>query len=116
MTDDREIVGDEQIREIELPLEILHQVEDLRLDRNIECRHRLVEHHQGRVEGQRSRYADSLALATGELVGIAVGVFWVETHNRKESLHFFDAVDLGLPFVHRYWLRHDACHSHAVSY
>ena len=43
---DGEIVGDEEIREAELTLELVEQVDDLRLDRDVERRDRLVEHHQ----------------------------------------------------------------------
>ena len=38
----RQIVGDEQVRQPELVLQVREQVEDLRLDRHVERRHRLV--------------------------------------------------------------------------
>ena len=73
MTDDSEVVGDEHQREVESILEVDEQVDDLRLDRHVQRRDRLVgEDHVG-LDGQRPGEADALALATGELVGVAVG-------------------------------------------
>ena len=43
---DGQVVRDEQVRQLELLLEIPEQVEDLRLDRDVERRHRLVEDEQ----------------------------------------------------------------------
>ena len=56
------------------PLLQLHeQVDDLRLDRDVERRHRLVADEQARLERQRAGDADALALAAGELVRVALG-------------------------------------------
>ena len=69
--DDREVVRDEEIGELEVVLQRLEQVEDLRLDRHVERRDRLVGDDEVRVDGERARDADSLALAARELVRIA---------------------------------------------
>ena len=58
--------------EAELVLQVLEQVDDAGLDRDVERRHRLVEHEQLRVERERAGDADALALAAGELVRVAV--------------------------------------------
>src|SRR5918995_5978605 len=71
--DDGEVVGDEQIRQRELGLELLEQVDDLRLDRDVERGDRLVQDDEVRVEGEGARDADALTLAAGELVRIAAG-------------------------------------------
>ena len=65
---DRQVVGDEQVRQAELALQVLEQVDDLRLDRHVERRHRLVADDQLRVQAERPGDADALALAAGELV------------------------------------------------
>ena len=70
--DDREIVADEQQREAEPALQVLEQVDDLRLDRHVERRHRLVADDEVGLGGERAGDADALALAAGELVGPAV--------------------------------------------
>src|SRR3954471_2454921 len=64
--DDSEIVGDEEVREPELLLQVLEQVEDLRLDRDVERRDGLVAHDQLRIQGECARDADALALPAGE--------------------------------------------------
>ena len=68
VADDREVVRDEEVREVELLLQALEQVDDLRLDRHVECGHRLVGDHEVGVQGEGAREADALALAARELV------------------------------------------------
>src|SRR5581483_12325298 len=53
-------------------LKTSHQVQDLRADRDVERRDRLVGDDQLRVQRQRAGQAEALALAAGELVRIAV--------------------------------------------
>ena len=55
-----------------LALQLLDQVDDLRLDRHVERRDRLVGDDEVRIGGQRARDADALLLPAGELVRIAV--------------------------------------------
>ena len=52
-------------------LERLEQVEDLRLDRDVERGDRLVGDDQVRIDRERAGDADPLALAAGELVRVA---------------------------------------------
>ena len=61
--DDGEVVGDEEVSEPQLLLEIVEQVEDLALDRDVERRDRLVAHDEVRVEREHPGDADALALA-----------------------------------------------------
>ena len=63
VADDVEVVGDEDVGEAELALQVLEQVEDLRLHRDVERRDRLVADDQLRVDGERAGDADALALA-----------------------------------------------------
>ena len=72
--DDGEIVGDEEVGEAELALQIVQQVDDLRLDRHVERRDRLVGDDELRARGERPGDADALALAAGEFVRIAAHV------------------------------------------
>jgi hypothetical protein len=66
-------------------LQVLQQVDDLRLDRHVERRHRLVADDQLRAPGQRPGDADALALAAGELVRIALGVSGAGRPRRSSS-------------------------------
>src|SRR5439155_6330732 len=64
---DRKVVGDEQVRETKLRLEIFQQVDDLRLDRDVEGRDRLVADDERGLDGERARDAHALTLSAGEL-------------------------------------------------
>ncbi len=69
----RHVVRDEQVGEAQFRLEVEHQVHDLRLDRDVQRRDRLVGDDQPGVQGERPGDADALALAAGELVREAPG-------------------------------------------
>ena len=70
--DDGDVVRDEQIGEAELLLQIAQEVDDLRLHRDVERRHRLVADDEARIERQGAGDADPLALTAGEFVRVAV--------------------------------------------
>ena len=53
-------------------LKVHQQVDDLRLHRNIERRHRLVADDEQRLESERPRDDDALSLAPGEFVRKAI--------------------------------------------
>src|SRR5438270_7639461 len=86
---DREVVGDEQVGQLQLVLQVLQQVDDASLNRHVEGGHRLVEYEEVGVEGQGAGDADALPLSPRELVGVAVGVLGVEAHEAHE---FADAL------------------------
>ena len=69
--DDAQVVRDEDDTEVQLALQLLQQVEDLGLDRDVQRRDRLVGDDQHRVGHQRAGDADALALAAGEGVRVA---------------------------------------------
>jgi hypothetical protein len=73
LRDDAEVVRDHYDRGVELALQTLDQLEDLRLDRDVERGGRLIGDQQLRVVCQRHRDHRALAHAAGELVGIGVG-------------------------------------------
>ena len=77
VADDGQIVGDEQVGDAELALQVLEQVDDLGPDRHVEGRDRLVGDDEVRLQGQGPGDPDALALATGEGVRVTVGgVLW----------------------------------------
>ncbi len=69
-----QVVRDEEDGQVVLLLQVLEQVEDLRLHRDVEGRDDLVAHQQLRLEHQGPGDADALALAARELAGPAVAV------------------------------------------
>ena len=84
--DHREVVGDEQVGQAELGLELVQQVDHAGLDGDVERRHRLVEHEQLGLQRQRPGDADPLPLAAGELLRVAVGVVGSRPTSRSSSL------------------------------
>ncbi len=68
--DHPEIVRDDDQRDAEPAGQLLHQLEDLRLDRHVERRRRLVGDDQLGVAGQCDRDHDALAHAARELMRI----------------------------------------------
>jgi hypothetical protein len=91
--DDGEVVGDEEVGQPELVLQVLEEVDHLGLDRHVESRHRLVADDELGSQRHGPCDADALALTAGELVRIPVVVLGVETHPREEVLDLaLDAV------------------------
>ena len=66
-----QVVRDEEQREAEALLQIVEQVQDLRLDRDVERRDGLVGDDEARLDGERAGDADALALPAAELVRVA---------------------------------------------
>ena len=70
--DHRQIVRNKQICQAERFLHVLEQVQDLRLDRDVESGDRLVANQQIRFQRQRPREPDPLALTAGETMRVTV--------------------------------------------
>ena len=83
----RQVVGDEHVRQVQLVLQVLQQVHHLGLDGHVERGDRLVGDDQLGLQGQGPGDADALALAAGELVGVAVVVLRGQAHQRQQVLH-----------------------------
>jgi hypothetical protein len=66
--DHAQVVADEQVGDAEFALQVLQQVEDLRLHRHIQRRDRLVRDDQRRLQRERPRDAQALALAARKFV------------------------------------------------
>ena len=64
---DAEVVGDEEVRDLLLRLELDEQVEDRRLDGDVERRGRLVADDELRVAGERPRDREALLEPAREL-------------------------------------------------
>src|SRR5436309_2502074 len=75
---------DEQICQPELLLQVLEQVHDLRLNRYVERRHRLIAHDKLRIERKRPRDADPLALPAREFVRIAAAMLGFESDKSQQ--------------------------------
>src|SRR5262249_9736424 len=91
--DDREIVADEEQRQSELALQILQEIDYLRLDRHVECRDGLVANDELGLRSQRAGDANALALTAGEFVWPAINGVPRQAYLVHEMRHAL--VDLG---------------------
>ena len=87
VTNHRQVMRNEQVGQVELFLQVFEQVDDLRLDRHIERRDRLVADDKRWVDCQGARNADTLALTAGELVRVAVDEVGIEANDLEQLLH-----------------------------
>ena len=87
VADHREVVRDEDVGEAELALQIGEQVDDLRLDRDVERRDRLVADDQLGAQREGAGDADPLSLAARELRREAVVVLGVQADELHQLLH-----------------------------
>src|SRR5688572_9059900 len=87
MLNEPQVVGDEEIGEPELFLQLEEQIHHLRLNRHIERRYRLVGNDERRIERERPGHPYSLALATAELVRIAIEGPGIEADELVEVEH-----------------------------
>ena len=78
--DDREVVGDKQVRDLELHLQVLEQVYDACLDRDVQGGDGLVEQQDLGACGQGAGDGNALALASRELGRKAVDVVGIDAH------------------------------------
>src|SRR3981081_33281 len=67
----RKVVADEDVGEPKPGLQIAQQVQDLRTNRDVQRRYRLVANDELRFDRERPRDGDALALAAGKLVWVA---------------------------------------------
>ena len=111
--DDRDVVGDEQVRELVLLLEVHQQVQHLSLDRDVEGGDGLVPDDEARAERQRPRDADALALPPGELVGELVHALGAKPHALEQRGDPLPLLLAGRDLVHGEWLADDASNRHA---
>ena len=80
-------VRDEQVREAQALLQVLQEVEHLRLHRHVERRYRLVADDELGLGGERTGDPDALALAARELVRIAGRHGRGEPHELQQLRH-----------------------------
>ena len=79
-----EVVRDEEIGQLQLFLKLHQEIDDLRLNRHVEGRDRLVGDDERRIQRQRARDADPLPLPSAELVRIAIQMGRIETDETKQ--------------------------------
>src|SRR3989442_11672387 len=74
LANDAEVVGDQEVRQLLLPWDVSQQVQDLRLDRDIQGARRFIEQEKFRFGCEGSSNRDPLSLASGELMRKSIEV------------------------------------------
>ena len=67
-------MGNKDVGQITLFLQLYQKVEYLRLNGNVQCRDRLIADHHLRIDAQCTGNANTLTLTARELMGIAIHV------------------------------------------
>src|SRR6185437_5211086 len=111
--DDAEIMADEEIGEAEGLAQLDEEVQHLRLDRDVERRHRLVADDEFRLHRQRPGDADAGALPAGELMRVAAHIGRVEADAAQQLVDIGGEFGAGDDAVHRGRLANDVAHPHA---
>jgi hypothetical protein len=111
--DNRQIMADQDVGEGELSLELLEEVQDLGLDGDVECACWLIADDDIRAERKGARDGDALALATGELVGVAGAGIGGEAAADEELGGACGAILRGADGVDVEWLFDDVGDAHA---
>ncbi len=107
MADDPEVVGDEDVGERELLLEVIEEIQHLRLDRDVQGRDGLVGDDQLRPECEGPRDPDPLPLAAGEFMREPVVVLRRETDGLEQVLDPLAATLLVVDPVDLEWAADD---------
>ena len=91
-------MGDEEQSQLALLLQVGEHAQDLRLDRDVEHRHRLVADEALRLEHERRRDRDPLALPSGELMRVALAeALRIQSDVFERALHPPSCSDLRIP-------------------
>ena len=80
MLDHCKVMGDEEIGQAELVLQVLQKIDNLRLHRDVERADRLVADDKVWLDREGAGDADALALASAELVRVALHEFGREAY------------------------------------
>src|SRR5215831_9389514 len=77
-------MSNEHIGQAEPVAQRFEQIDDLRLDRHIERRHRLIAYDEIGLCRERTGYPDTLTLTAAELVRVSVQHLRVEPHDAEQ--------------------------------
>ena len=99
--DDRQVVADEHQGQAEVAAEVGQQVQDLRLDRDVERAGRLVADHDAGAHHQGTGDGHALALAARELGRQALALFGGETDAGQHLAHARPSLGVGHALGHQ---------------
>src|SRR5947209_8202032 len=94
MPNHRQIVRDKKIGQTQLLAQIEHQIDDLRLNRNVERRDRLVANDEFRFQHQGACNGDALALTSREFM-------WISADRLRWNAHAIESFEGPIPALGR---------------
>src|SRR2546425_7025398 len=107
-----EVVGDQEVRQPLLPLDVSQQVQDLRLDRDIQGARRFIEQEKFRFGCEGSSNRNPLSLASGELMRKSIEVVGPQSDVFKKLRGSFDRLGARHQVVDQNRLGDDVLHEH----
>ena len=113
VTNEREIVGDEQVGETEVALQRLEQVDDLGANRDVERRDGLVEHDHLWIECEGAGESDPLPLPAGKLMRKPICMLGAQTHGPQQLVDARPPFVAAVEVVDAQRLRNDLANGHA---
>ncbi len=91
-----QVVGDEQVGQIELALKPDEQVNDLALHRDVQGRGWFIQYHERGVCGQRPGDGHNLFLTATQRLWILMHIFRRQVYHIQQAQDFVEAVLVGL--------------------
>ena len=88
VADDIQIMRNKEAGEIEIAAQALKEIQDLRLNAQIQGRDRLVRDQELRARDEGAADGRTLALAAGKVLRKAFGDLRIESHGGEHFLHF----------------------------
>ena len=107
------VVGDEEVRQVVLLLNITKKIQNLSLNGHVKCRNGLVGHDELGANRKRTGDADTLTLTTRELVRIALAMSGRKANDLEQLLCLLQTLALAHLGVNKQRLANNVLHLHA---
>ena len=89
-----EVVGNKQIGELQLLLEVYQKIDHLGLNGNVQCRNGLVADEEPGIDGKCPGDADPLSLPSGKFMRISLKDVFMKPHHLKELTDPLESLSL----------------------
>lgn len=105
--DDAQIVRDEQVGQVELFLQVEQKIDDLRLHRDVERRYGFIGDDEVRLQDDRPRDSDALALSAREFMRITVKIGFGQSDDMENTQDFLEPLLFCEIAMDAEWLHQD---------
>ena len=105
-------VGDKNISQVQLFLQLAQQIENLRLNGHVQRGNRLVTDNQLRIYCQRPRNTNALPLTAGKFMGIPLCVVGPQANQLQKLLHSFLLLGRRTQAMDFHRFANDSAHRH----